>query len=64
MGVLRLGFPVKVLGLPGLKSNDSRRWQSDPHLRVSLEHLDRIFDYLEARAIPISPSGPSIPTTR
>jgi UV DNA damage endonuclease len=23
---LRLGFPVKVLGAPGLKSNDTRRW--------------------------------------
>jgi hypothetical protein len=23
---LRLGFPVKVLGQAGLKSNDSRRW--------------------------------------
>lgn len=42
---LRLGFPVKVLGQP-LKSNDSRRWQSQPHLRVSLEYLDAIFGYL------------------
>jgi UV DNA damage endonuclease len=51
MNVLRLGFPVKVLGVPDLKSNDSRRWQSNPHLRVSLEYLDRIFDYLESRDI-------------
>lgn len=43
---LRLGFPVKVLGAPGLKSNDSRRWQSSPSLKISLEYLDRIFDYL------------------
>lgn len=42
----RLGFAVKVLGRPGLKSNDSRRWQSEPHLRVSLDYLDAIFDYL------------------
>ncbi len=42
----RLGFAVKVLGRSGLKSNDSRRWQSGPHLRVSLEYLAAIFDYL------------------
>jgi UV DNA damage endonuclease len=43
---LRLGFPVKVMGEPDLKSHDSRRWQNHPHLRVSLEYLDKIFDYL------------------
>ena len=43
---LRLGFAVKVLGKPGLKSNDTRRWQNAPHLKVSLEYLDQIFDYL------------------
>src|SRR5438270_13161160 len=43
----RLGFPVSVLGAPGFKSNDTRRWQSNPHLRTSLEYLERIFDYLE-----------------
>ncbi len=48
---LRLGFPVKVLGTPGLKSNDTRRWQSNPHLRVSLEYLGQIFDYLQAKSI-------------
>jgi UV DNA damage endonuclease len=42
----RLGFAVKVLGRPDLKSNDSRRWQSNPHLRVSIEYLHQIFDYL------------------
>lgn len=42
----RLGFPVKVLGQPELKSNDTRRWKNQPHLRVSLEYLDKIFDYL------------------
>jgi UV DNA damage endonuclease len=51
MGFLRLGFPVKVLGVPGLKSEDSRRWQNNPHLRVSLEYLERIFDYLEEQGI-------------
>lgn len=48
---LRLGFPVKVLGVPGLKSNDSRRWRQNPHLRVSLSYLARIFDYLERNDI-------------
>lgn len=51
MTPLRLGFPVKVLGQKGLKSNDSRRWQSNPHLRVSLEYLLAIFRYLEKRDI-------------
>lgn len=45
-GPLRLGFPVKVMGDPTLKSNDSRRWANNPHLKVSLEYLDAIFDYL------------------
>jgi UV DNA damage endonuclease len=48
---MRLGFAVKVLGAGGLPSHDSRRWQSGPHLRVSLEHLRAIFDYLDAEDI-------------
>jgi UV DNA damage endonuclease len=44
---MRLGFAVKVLGAGGLPSHDTRRWQSAPHLRVSLEHLRAIFDYLD-----------------
>ena len=43
---LRLGFPVKVMGKPGLKSNDTRRWQKNPHLKCSLEYVDQILDYL------------------
>jgi len=46
----RLGFPVKVVGAP-LKSNDSRRWQSNPHLSVSLAYLRDIFLYLQAHSI-------------
>lgn len=42
----RLGFPVKVMGQEGLKSNDTRRWRSNPHLSKSLEYLHAIFDYL------------------
>lgn len=44
---MRLGFPVKVLGRAGLKSNDSRRAPQKPHLTVSLQYLDAIFDYLD-----------------
>ena len=48
---LRLGFAVKVLGQGNLKSNDTRRWQSGPHLRVSLTYLHAIFDYLHQHNI-------------
>jgi UV DNA damage endonuclease len=43
---MRLGFAVKVLGREGLKSNDARRWQNAPHLRISIEYAHAIFDYL------------------
>jgi len=43
---LRLGFAVKVLGEPGLRSHDTRRWQNGPHLSVSLACLRDIFGYL------------------
>jgi len=42
-----LGFPEKVLTGGGLPERDGRRWQSGPHLRVSLERLDAIFDHLD-----------------
>ncbi len=48
---LRLGFPVKVMGQPELKSNDARRWKNNPHLRVSLEYLDKILDFLHRHRI-------------
>ncbi len=48
---MRLGFAVKVMGQPGLRSNDTRRWQADPHLRVSLGHLCEIFSYLRRHNI-------------
>jgi UV DNA damage endonuclease len=43
----RLGFAVKVLGDGGLPSHDTRRWQSGPHLGVSLDRLEAILDRLE-----------------
>lgn len=48
---LRLGFPVKVMGKPGMKSNDTRRWQKNPHLKCSLEYVDAILDYLATQKI-------------
>jgi len=48
---MRLGFAVKVVGQPGLKSNDTRRWQAGPHLRVSLGYLCEIFVYLRKHGI-------------
>ena len=44
---MRLGFAVKVLGAGGLPSHDTRRWQSEPSLGVSLEHLRAILDYVD-----------------
>lgn len=43
----RLGFAVKVVGREGLKSNDSRRWHSNPHVRTSIEYMQAILDYLD-----------------
>ena len=48
---LRLGFPVKVMGAPDLKSNDTRRWAQHPHLKTSLEYLGEIFAYLQRHRI-------------
>ena len=48
---LRLGFPVKVMGRPDLKSQDTRRWQKNPHLKCSLELLDRVLDYLKSERL-------------
>ncbi|MCP4166777.1 MAG: UV DNA damage repair endonuclease UvsE [Chloroflexi bacterium] len=48
---MRLGFSVKVVGRPGLRSHDSRRWQNDPHLSVSLAYLRDVFLYLENQSI-------------
>ncbi len=48
---LRLGFPVKVMGKPGLRSQDTRRWQKGPHLKCSLELLDEVLDYLRAERL-------------
>lgn len=46
-----LGFAVKPLARPELKSHDSRRWQNRPHLSVSLAYLRDVFAYLAAARI-------------
>ena len=47
---LELGIAVKVLGA-GIKSHDTRRHKNDPHLKVSLEYVDAILDYLASKDI-------------
>lgn len=49
--ISRLGFPVKVMARDDLKSNDSRRATSNPHLKNSLEYLDAILDHLAKHRI-------------
>jgi UV DNA damage endonuclease len=46
--VFRLGFAVKMLGAGGLPSHDTRRWQSEPHLSVSLERLEAVLERLDS----------------
>ncbi|QUS37213.1 UV DNA damage repair endonuclease UvsE [Falsirhodobacter algicola] len=48
---LRLGFPVKVMARPDLKSHDARRWQQGPHLKTSLEYLDGVLGHLAEAGI-------------
>jgi len=47
---MRLGVAVKILG-QDLKTHDSRRWQHDPHLSVSLVYLRDVFGYLDRQGI-------------
>lgn len=44
--MIRLGFPVRVVGKPSLRSHDGRR-AAPPHLSVSLIYLRDILVYLE-----------------
>ncbi len=48
---ISLGFVVKPLARPELKSHDSRRWQNSPHLSVSLAYLRDLFGYLASTGI-------------
>ncbi len=49
--ISRLGFPVKVMARDDLKSNDTRRHASAPHLKVSLGYVDQILDHLDRHDI-------------
>lgn len=48
---MKLGFAVKVMGEGGLPTSDNRRWQSNPHLRYSIEMLHGVLDYCERHDI-------------
>jgi UV DNA damage endonuclease len=48
---MRLGFVGRPLSRPDLKSHDSRRWQNNPHLSVSLVYLRDILNYLSESGI-------------
>lgn len=46
----RLGVATRIVGAP-LRAHDSRRWQQQPHLSVSLAYLRDIFAWLERTQI-------------
>jgi len=48
---MRYGFAVKVLGDGGLPSHDTRKWQNEPDLGVSIRMLYDILDYLKRKNI-------------
>lgn len=50
--VYRFGVPVKIIGAP-LRSHDSRRWQNQPHLSVSLAYVRDILTYLHRHEIQV-----------
>ena len=56
---MKLGFAVKILG-EELPTHDSRRWQSNPHLRWSIEALHGIFDFLERRDVRMYRMSPAL----
>jgi UV DNA damage endonuclease len=56
---VKLGFAVKILG-EELPTHDSRRWQSNPHLRWSIEALHAVFDFLERRGIRMYRMSPAL----
>jgi UV DNA damage endonuclease len=50
MSEYHLGVATRVLGAP-LRSHDSRRWQQQPHLSVSLAYLRDLLTYLHGQEI-------------
>lgn len=57
---MRLGYAVKTLGGGGLPSHDARRWQSEPHLRVSIEYLRAVFAHLAEMEIGMYRFSPAL----
>jgi UV DNA damage endonuclease len=49
----RLGFPAQILERPNIQSHDTRRWKSDPHMRISFYYEREIFDYLTEAEINV-----------
>lgn len=47
---MRFGFACTVMGLD-VRAHDTRRWQGNPHLRVSLENIARILEYAHGLGI-------------
>ena len=58
--MIRLGCAVRVLGKPGLRPYDARRWQHHPHLTVSLAYLRDILLYLHQRGISFYRMAPDL----
>ena len=46
----RIGFACTVLGID-VRANDTRKWQNNPHLRISLENVTRILQYAHGLGI-------------
>ena len=46
----RIGFACTVLGID-VRANDTRKWQNNPHLRVSLENVTKILEYAHSLGI-------------
>jgi hypothetical protein len=69
----KLGFAVKVVGEWGLPSHDTRRWQSEPHLRIRAPARDprlpragadrHVSPALRARALRDPSRSASVPRT-
>ncbi|HET6312281.1 MAG TPA: UV DNA damage repair endonuclease UvsE [Chloroflexia bacterium] len=47
---MRLGFACTVMGLD-VRAHDTRKWQNNPHLRVSLENVAKILHYAHGLGI-------------
>lgn len=47
---MRLGFACVVMGLD-VKAHDTRKWQNNPHLCVSLDNISRILEYTASLGI-------------